>query len=176
MVSNTKAGAFAKNKTLSGVIAEKALLTYKPTDRLASIVPEMHRKKIGAACVVDSEGQVVGLMTERQILHWLFDKTPNSMSMEDKQKSYKAQDVMIESPEMLELATSVDEALKIMLEHGYRFMPVVDQGKPVGIADIRTLFTHVQNCIDKRINDQDALISYFMHSESYGMGSEMTGT
>ena len=67
---------------------------------------------------------------------------------------------------------SIDEAQDIITYFGYRYMPVVDHGERLrGIIDSRELHQHVYAKSQDIMQSKDALLSYFMGSEPYGIGA-----
>jgi CBS domain-containing protein len=90
--------------------------------------------------VVDQEGRVAGIFTERDVLRKL------SLSGRDP-ASTPVRDVMTTPVEMATLVTTAVEALATMVERHYRHLPVVgDEGKLLGMLSIR-------NLLQAKIND-----------------------
>jgi len=100
---------------------------------VAEAIRTMLEQRVGAVGVVDSEGRVAGIFTERDVLRKLAltdldpDKTP-------------VRELMTTEVEMATLATTPAEALATMVERHYRHLPVVsDDGKLLGMLSIRNL-------------------------------------
>src|SRR5450755_5040475 len=107
---------------------------------VADAINTMLEKQVGAVGVIDEQGVVAGMFTERDVL------AKFALSGRDA-KTTPVRELM--SP-MVEMATDENtpaEALKVMLERHYRHLPVVDeQGKVLGILSIR-------NILEARIDD-----------------------
>lgn len=133
------------------------LLKHKGTDVVA-VPPEasvfealtvMDQKNIGAVLVVDEEGDVNGIVTERDyarkvILRGRFSKnTPVS-------------DVMTKEVVFVGLSTTLDEAMALMTQKRCRHLPVREDGKVRGMISIGDVVRAV-------IHDKDILIDQLEH-------------
>ena len=97
-----------------------------PYMSVADCVSLMNEKKIGAMLVVDDE-QLVGIFTERDILTrvvgaWLAPATT------------KVGEVMTKEPYCVSPATSLEEAMSIISQKRIRHLPVVEDGKVLGMV------------------------------------------
>jgi CBS domain-containing protein len=100
----------------------------------------MMDKDVGAVAVIDEEGVVAGMFTERDIL------SKFALSGRDA-KATPVRELMSPMVEMATEETTAGEAFKVMLERHYRHLPVVDDhGKVLGILSIR-------NILEARIDD-----------------------
>jgi CBS domain-containing protein len=107
---------------------------------VANAIRTMLDQHVGAVGVVDQEGRVAGIFTERDVLRKL------SLSGRDP-ASTPVRDVMTTPVEMATLVTTAVEALATMVERHYRHLPVVgDEGKLLGMLSIR-------NLLQAKIND-----------------------
>jgi CBS domain-containing protein len=98
---------------------------------IAESVQLMIDNEVGAVAVVDDEGIVAGMFTERDVLEKF------ALSGRDP-KQTPVRELMSPMVEMATEETTPAEALSVMLERHYRHMPVVDeQGKVLGILSIR---------------------------------------
>jgi CBS domain-containing protein len=100
----------------------------------------MMEKDVGAVTVIDEQGVVAGMFTERDVL------AKFALSGRDA-KTTPVRELMSPMVEMATDETTPAEAFKVMLERHYRHLPVVDeQGKVLGILSIR-------NILEARIDD-----------------------
>jgi CBS domain-containing protein len=100
----------------------------------------MMDKDVGAVAVIDEQGIVAGMFTERDILGKF------ALSGRDA-KATPVRDLMSPMVEMATDETTAAEAFKVMLERHYRHLPVVDdKGRVLGILSIR-------NILEARIDD-----------------------
>jgi CBS domain-containing protein len=103
-------------------------------------VRTMTDKVVGAVAVIDEQGVVAGMFTERDVL------TKFALSGRDP-KTTPVRELMSLIVEMATQETTPSEALAVMLERHYRHMPIVDDhGKVLGICSIR-------NILEARVED-----------------------
>ncbi len=101
---------------------------------------------VGAVCVVDNEGRVAGICTERDIMRRfaLSGKDPNTTPIRE---------IMTTPVELATEQMTEAEALSVMLERHYRHLPIVDgDARLLGILSIR----HVLEArIDELVQELD---------------------
>jgi CBS domain-containing protein len=103
-------------------------------------VRTMTDKAVGAVAVVDAQGIVAGMFTERDVL------AKFALSGRDP-KTTPVRELMSPIVEMATEETTPSEALQVMLERHYRHMPIVNEhGKVLGICSIR-------NILEARVDD-----------------------
>lgn len=108
-----------------------------PKVRVEATVTEairtMLEQRVGAVGIVDSEGRIAGIFTERDVLRKL------ALTDRDPAKT-PVRELMTTEVEMATVATTPAEALATMVERHYRHLPVVsDDGKLLGMLSIRNL-------------------------------------
>jgi CBS domain-containing protein len=97
-------------------------------------------KAVGAVAVIDDQGVVAGMFTERDVL------AKFALSGRDPRQT-PVREMMSPMVEMATEETTTGEALQVMLDRHYRHMPIVDDhGKVLGICSIR-------NILQARIDD-----------------------
>jgi CBS domain-containing protein len=100
---------------------------------VADAIRMMLDRHVGAVGVVDTEGRVAGIFTERDVLRKLALQSHDPESIPVRQ-------MMTTPVEMATLATGPGEALATMVERHFRHLPVVDNtGKLLGMLSIRNL-------------------------------------
>ena len=118
---------------------------------IADAIRMMLSRHVGAVGVVDAEGRVAGIFTERDVLMRL------SLSGCDPNKT-PVRDMMTTPVEMATLSTGPGEAMATMVERHYRHLPVADDnGKLLGILSIRNL---LEWRIDDLTQELDSLEQY----------------
>jgi CBS domain-containing protein len=111
-------------------VMSRDLVTVPPTATVAEAATVMSERHVGSALVLDG-GALVGIFTERDILRALgsdFDAAKHQVS-----------EWMARSPRTIAPGADVREALDLMLEEGFRHLPVVDEEAVVGVVSIRDL-------------------------------------
>jgi CBS domain-containing protein len=104
---------------------------------------EMMAEKVSSLLVVDEEGKVIGILTDR--LLGLYLGAHNQPAHQVKVKDFMEENVISVSPEM-----KLAKAAKILEELEIRYLPVVEGDKLVGIlsiSDLAALIDHYIDCI-----------------------------
>jgi CBS domain-containing protein len=102
---------------------------------LGAAVREMIAKQVGAVLVTDPAGQLVGILTERDFL----TKVAGTSGFD----SHPVSAFMTRHPETVAADDPLAFALGKMAGGGYRHLPVVAAGKPVGVVSVRDILRHV---------------------------------
>lgn len=152
---------------ISDVIAGAPCPTISPDDDLYAVVDAMRDSQAGAAGVTGLNRMFLGLVTERDLLYALADLRRRD---EKSPRVLRARDIMISNPLCLNPAAPVKAAFDVMVRCGHRFMPVVQDGRLLGMMDSRILLSLVQDRMKTQAKNQDSLLTYFMHHEPYGGG------
>lgn len=89
----------------------------------------MREKRVGAVAVVE-EGQLVGIFTERDALFRIVAEGRDPQTV-------RLSEVMTHKPQTIHPDKPFADALHIMYEGGFRHVPVVEDGRPIGIISAR---------------------------------------
>jgi CBS domain-containing protein len=111
-----------------GDVMTKDVLAVAPEDTLGESAQKMVERGVGSAVVLDF-GRLIGILTERDLLRATAGRTHSS---EARVREWMTADPVIATEE-----TSVEEAARTMLDKGFRHLPVVADGRPIGIVSIR---------------------------------------
>jgi CBS domain-containing protein len=112
-------------------VMSKDLVTVAPTATVAEAAAVMSARHVGSAIVLDGSESLAGIFTERDILHALgsdFDAAAHTV-----------QEWMSKDPATIDAEASVAVAIDLMLERGFRHLPVLDGGELVGVVSLRDL-------------------------------------
>ncbi|MFZ1879110.1 MAG: CBS domain-containing protein [Gaiellaceae bacterium] len=115
--------------TIVAEIMSRSLLTVDPATALTEAARQMDERAVGAVLVF-SEGRLVGILTERDVLRAVAAGQTESASVGD---------CMTRNPETIEPSDRAGHAASIMIHGGFRHLPVLDGGEAVGIVSIRDL-------------------------------------
>ena len=102
---------------------------------LLDVAKLMRDKRIGNVLVTKPDGTLCGIVTDRDIVVRA-DAAGKTLG------GTKVGDICSEELVKVEPNQPIDEAVKIMRTHSIRRVPVVSQGKPVGILSIGDLARH----------------------------------
>lgn len=108
-----------------------------PETPLTEVAKVMDRSEIGDVLVVDDSQRLLGIVTDRDI-------AVRALAADRDPASTPVRDVMSSANATIEPTATVDEALEQMRLHDVRRLPVVVDGKPIGIVSIGDLSTHAQ--------------------------------
>jgi CBS domain-containing protein len=118
---------------------------------VADAIHKMLDYHVGAVGIVDKEGRVAGIFTERDVLRKF------SLTGRDPQ-STPVRELMTTPVEMATEQTGPGEAMATMVERHFRHLPVVNNdGKLLGILSIRNL---LEWRIDGLTQELDSLEQY----------------
>jgi CBS domain-containing protein len=116
-------------QSIRSVMEHKKFFTVAPEETVSTVSRGMASRNLGAVLVVRN-GLLAGIFTERDAVFRVIAqgldpaKTP-------------LQDVMTAQPVTLSPEKSFGHALLLMQEHGFRHMPVIEDGRPIGIVSAR---------------------------------------
>jgi len=117
------------HRSIGSIIEGQELVTATESTTVAEAARLMREHKVGAVMVVE-QGKLVGVFTERDALFRVVAES------RDVQKTRLAE-VMTRDPQTLGPTQTFSDALHIMHEGGFRHVPVVENGQPVGMISCR---------------------------------------
>jgi CBS domain-containing protein len=105
------------------------VLTVGPGHTLRAVARLMAQREVGAAVVMDPDGNGPGIITERDVLQSLgAGQDPDAESVAD----HLTRDVVFAAPDW-----SLEEAAAAMVRGGFRHLIVLDGSETVGILSVR---------------------------------------
>ena len=113
----------------------ESVATTRPDTTISTIVWELRSKGIGALVVSQDGTTVLGLISERDIVHGLAEHGTRLLVMRASQVMTKS--VVICTPE-----DSITNVMAQMTRHRVRHIPVIEGGKLRGIVSIGDLVKH----------------------------------
>jgi len=105
------------------------LLTIEPTGRAVDAVRTLSEQNLGSLVVLD-QGRMVGMLTFREILQSLAQR---SGAIGD----VRVGDIMVRDPVTAAPDMEVNDLRRTMLESGARYLPVMQDGKLIGVISFR---------------------------------------
>lgn len=116
------------------LIKEKGdlVFTVAATETLAAAAAILHVRKVGAMVIIDSREAVVGILSERDIVRGVAER--GAAALDQTVESVMSRDVVTASP-----ADGLDELMARMTDRRVRHLPVVADGRLVGIVSIGDL-------------------------------------
>ncbi|HET8576835.1 MAG TPA: CBS domain-containing protein [Methylomirabilota bacterium] len=115
----------------------RPVVTIGPSDSCQEAVAQMHRARVRHLPVVNREGELVGVVTDRDLRHHLFSphvfKELGATSLDILLKAVPVSAIMSTNVVCVEAEEDLGEAARTMLEDKVGSLPVVDRGRVVGI-------------------------------------------
>lgn len=128
-------------KTIEMLLQSKGsdVWSVEPQDTVYRAIEFMNEKGVGALPVVDGE-KLVGILSERDYARKVILKGRSS-------KETKVEDIMSRDVICVDRQRNVEECMAVMTGKKIRHLPVLDEGKMVGIVSIGDL---VKTIIDEQ--------------------------
>lgn len=108
----------------------------RPDDSLKSVVIAMSRRPLGAACVLDADGRLLGLITDGDLRR--------ALETHDDIRPLRAADIMTLRPVPIAPAARLDQALRLMEDRPSQIsvLPVVDPetGRCLGLLRLHDIY------------------------------------
>jgi CBS domain-containing protein len=109
-------------------VMRREFITVAPEDTLGEVARKMVDKSMGAVIVKDY-GRLIGILTERDMLGAMAARVHTS---EARVRQWMTPDPVTITPDV-----SLDEAAQIMLDNGFRHLPVMEGSTVVGYVSLR---------------------------------------
>ena len=116
--------------TVGDVCIKNGLPQVKPDDIMTQAIIEISEKMLGAAAVIDND-KLVGIVTDGDLRRMLM-KHPNI-------EAVHVNDIMTKSPTTIEKSAHVADALNIMQSKEISVLPVMENGRYVGMIHIHDI-------------------------------------
>jgi CBS domain-containing protein len=109
-------------------IVKPNFITVAPEDTLGEVAERMTRQNTGAVVVKDF-GRLIGILTERDMLRAMAARVHTS---DARVRQWMTADPVTAAPEM-----DLEEAAQVMLDNGFRHLPVVAGETVLGVVSLR---------------------------------------
>jgi len=116
-------------RTVRAIVEGQEILTALARTSVAEAARLMKQHNVGAILVVEDD-HLVGIFTERDGLYRVVAENLDA-------RRTQLKDVMTPNPQTVGPDDSFARALHLMHVGGFRHVPVVDQGKPIGMVSAR---------------------------------------
>jgi CBS domain-containing protein len=138
--------------TVKAILSRKGgdIVTIVPTASLSAAVKLLAERRIGALVVTGPDNRVAGILSERDIVRTLAERGP--VALDDNVGA-----VMTRKVTTCTEADTIVFIMERMTAGKFRHLPVVDQGKLVGVISIGDV---VKYRIEEVEHDADALREY----------------
>ena len=115
-----------------GEFMAREVITIEPEDTIGHAAEKMVQHGVSAIVVADSPySKLLGIVTERDLTRAVAGRVHTSEA--------RVREWMTPEPKTVSESTDPVEAVQIMVEGGFRHLPVVEGDRAVGIVSIRDL-------------------------------------
>ena len=114
------------HRTIRMIIDQQELVTAPATTTVGDAARLMKQRHVGAVMVVE-EGKLVGIFTERDALYRVLADGRDGQTT-------RLADAMTGNPTTIHPDKSFAESLQMMHDGGFRHVPVVEDGRPIGMV------------------------------------------
>jgi CBS domain-containing protein len=121
-----------------------------PTTQIRDVVAMLAEKVIGAVLVLGPEGELVGILSERDIVRRLAKEAGHTLDL-------LASDLMTPNPTTATPETTVEQAMEVMTDRHFRHLPLVEKGKLLGLVSIGDV---VKARIEQHQHEVESLRTY----------------
>jgi CBS domain-containing protein len=129
----------------------RAVATARPDVPLSDIVAKLAQKKIGAIVIVGDGGEVIGILSERDVIRALSDRGEAALC-EPASRSMTSNVVSCQE------SSTLEELMELITQGRFRHVPVIEDGALVGIVSIGDI---VKNHIAEVEMEVTAMRDYF---------------
>jgi CBS domain-containing protein len=140
--------------TVSTILAAKGrdVVTIEPSASIAAAAELLGKKRIGAIVILGADRHIVGILSERDIVRAIAERGAYALSE-------PVSVVMTRSVSTCNETELVISVMERMSAGKFRHMPVVDQGRLVGMVSISDVVKHRLHAMER---DSTAMRDYIM--------------
>jgi CBS domain-containing protein len=109
-------------------IVKPTFITVAPEDTLGEVAEKMNSQNVGSVIVRD-HGRLIGILTERDMLRAMAARVHTS---DARVRQFMTPDPVTAPPDM-----DLEAAAQVMLDNGFRHLPVVDGSNVIGVVSLR---------------------------------------
>ena len=139
---------------VSDILSQKggAVFTVSPTASVAEISQQLSARRIGSVLVLDADGSVAGIVSERDLVRALARHGAKAMELEARQ-------VMTREVVTCDPDDSIDGVMQTMTDGRFRHLPVVRHGELLGVVSIGDV---VKARLEEAQHETEALKAYIV--------------
>jgi signal-transduction protein with cAMP-binding, CBS, and nucleotidyltransferase domain len=117
------------SQAIKSVMQQEKLLTAPPETTVNEAAQWMAERNVGAVLVVE-HGRLTGIFTERDAVYRVIARGRDPQTT-------RLAEVMTTAPKTVDPNKSFGYALLMMYENGFRHLPVIEEGKVIGVVSAR---------------------------------------
>jgi CBS domain-containing protein len=120
------------------VLRPPKAVAISPGTSIRDAINTMIQNNMGAVLIVDNAGQLIGILSERDVLMRVLDGR-------DRATELPVEQFMTHNPEAVGPDDRINFVVHKMAAAGYRHVPVVSGGRPVGMVSVRDIIRFAAN-------------------------------
>ncbi len=139
---------------VSDILAQKGglVFTVTPGTSVAQLSQQLSTRRIGSVLVLDGEGSVAGIVSERDLVRAIASHGAKAMELEARQ-------VMTREVVTCDPDDSIDQVMQTMTRGRFRHLPVVRHGELLGLVSIGDV---VKARLEETKHETEALKAYIV--------------
>jgi CBS domain-containing protein len=139
---------------VSDILAQKGglVFTVTPGTSIAQLSQQLSTRRIGSVLVLDGEGAVAGIVSERDLVRALASHGAKALELEARQ-------VMTREVVTCDPDDSIDQVMQTMTQGRFRHLPVVRHGELLGLVSIGDV---VKARLEETKHETEALKAYIV--------------
>jgi CBS domain-containing protein len=139
---------------VSDILSQKGglVFTVTPGTSVAQLSQQLSARRIGSVLVLDGEGSVAGIVSERDLVRAMASHGAKAMELEARQ--VMTRDVVTCDPD-----DSIDQVMQTMTRGRFRHLPVVRHGELLGLVSIGDV---VKARLEETKHETEALKAYIV--------------
>ena len=119
-------------RIIPDVVSDQTIYSMRASDTAQEAAELMLKHEVSAILVIEGDNMLEGIVTER-------DMTRRVVALNRNASAIKLSEIMTHDPETLSADDTAFEALERMLLLTIRHLPVVEDGRVIGIVSMRNL-------------------------------------
>ncbi len=127
------------------------VVTIRPEATLAQVAELLHERGIGALVVLEADGRVAGVVSERDVVRHMATEGTDCLEV-------SVAEAMTGTVSTCTAATPTDELMRLMTDGRFRHVPVVDDAG--GLFGIVSIGDVVKSRIDQLQVEKESLTEY----------------
>ena len=139
---------------VSDILAQKGglVFTVTPGTSIAQLSQQLSTRRIGSVLVLDGEGSVAGIVSERDLVRAIASHGAKAMELEARQ-------VMTREVVTCDPDDSIGQVMRTMTSGRFRHLPVVRHGELLGLVSIGDV---VKARLEETKHETEALKAYIV--------------
>ncbi len=127
--------------TRIAAIMTKNVIVAKPENSLFQLMEFFHLYKIQHIPVCENENELVGIISVNDMLNFIYKLMKEGKAVNENvlNLSFTANDLMTKNPVSISSYHTIEDALNLLAEGKFQSVPVVDEGRIVGIVTNKDL-------------------------------------